>query len=158
MFPNDKCKPLHDGCYTNKYYYQWTVWFRPWLTSCNAVGLKLLDTSVDSTKYAFSGVTNIVENVGWNQKSQNLQKLQQFMAFVSLHFSWCLLNLSIFLPFFKFFFSQFVFSKFFFRLIQNMTTNIMIYRFSLFNYFAHQQSHRSTIQLTVPSWPHEIVR
>lgn len=32
--------------------------------SCRAVALKLVDTSVDSTKYAFNGVTNNVENVG----------------------------------------------------------------------------------------------
>lgn len=37
------------------------------LTSCNAVELKLVETSVDSTRMAFNGVTNNVENVGWNQ-------------------------------------------------------------------------------------------
>lgn len=37
--------------------------------SCKAVALKLVDTSVDSTKYAFSGVTNSVENVGYDYKT-----------------------------------------------------------------------------------------
>lgn len=54
--------------------------------SCKAVELKLVDTSVDSTKYAFRGVTKRVENVGCGKKYdffENFFILSYFFCFVN---------------------------------------------------------------------------